>query len=338
MLLGRKKLEPCLQYEPKSATDIGLLKVLKNENVQLKHGLANVQAGLADAVAVNRENIQNCRQIEDKCARLSEESESIRSDTDEFSHAVSEMRTLVEQTDQQLIGIRRFVELIENVASKTNLLALNATIEAARAGEAGKGFSVVAGEVKSLSNQTQEAVGNIGESIEQILENSKRVADRMRCLDERSEQIRDTVSHLNDRIIETNQKNFDATERATGANDLVFMSLAKLDHLVWKVNTYLSVLEGEPVFEFVDCHHCRLGKWYYEGEGRSAFAHTAAFNGLQVPHSQVHEATRRVFDLLQSEIATDDPLIAETLEQMERGSDGVVEHLDAMLREKQGRL
>ncbi len=61
--------------------------------------------------------------------------------------------------------IGEVVELINNIASQTNLLALNATIEAARAGDAGKGFSVVASEVKSLSNQTAKATGDISEQI-----------------------------------------------------------------------------------------------------------------------------------------------------------------------------
>lgn len=314
-----------------------LVEILKQEHICLKQGLTKVQANLADSVTVNTENIANCRRIEDNCQRLTGESDSILADTDNFSQAVTAMRQLVDETDKQLLGMHRFVSMIDEVASQTNLLALNATIEAARAGEAGKGFAIVASEVKTLSRQTQAAVASIGQSIDAILVKSKQVAEQMRLLDQRSNQIRDTLAGLNARIIATNAMNADSTRRVIDSNDRVFMSLAKLDHIVWKVNTYLSVIEKEPQMEFVDHHHCRLGKWYREGDGQASFSKMKSFQGLDAPHARVHQATKRVFDYLAQSGPRDASSISRALNDMERGSEAVFEYLERILAEKSSR-
>ncbi|WP_186775889.1 methyl-accepting chemotaxis protein [Rubripirellula tenax] len=154
------------------------------------------------------------------------------------------------------------MKFIIEIASQTKLLALNATIEAARAGESGAGFSVVAAEVKELSNQTRKAVEKIRDSISHITGNSSQVSERMGELDQRGNEISDTVTALNQKVHQVNDMNAASTRQIIGANDTVFMSLAKLDHVIWKVNTYLSVIDGQPAFDFVDHHHCRLRKWY----------------------------------------------------------------------------
>jgi len=76
--------------------------------------------------------------------------------------------------------VNQITEIITDVAHRTNLLSLNASIEAARAGEAGRGFSVVADEIRKLSESAGRSAEEITKLIHEIQADTDEVADDMR--------------------------------------------------------------------------------------------------------------------------------------------------------------
>ncbi len=311
-----------------------VIEILRSENDKLRSDLMNVQASLAGSVEFNKRSTQLCSETEEVFADLAQESLQISSRTVEQSESISESRKLVDKASQQLADVNAAAALIKDLADQTNLLALNAQIEAARAGTAGAGFSIVAQEVKALSKETDSAVQKIEESVEAIEQTSNKISDRMRTLESSSNDIKTTVTQFNEQINQTQGRNTETLHRVINSSDSIFMSLAKLDHIIWKVNTYRSVIEQSPQFQFVDCQNCRLGKWYHEGEGQKGFASTPSFKKLEKPHAIVHNATKQLFDLLNEDSQNDFLQFADTLADMERGSVGVFDILDQMLKEK----
>ncbi|MDH4394819.1 MAG: Cache 3/Cache 2 fusion domain-containing protein [Limnobacter sp.] len=102
---------------------------------------------------------------------------------------VNDMNTISEQVEQsaeviQSLGansqqILNIVNVIQDIANKTNLLALNAAIEAARAGEQGRGFAVVADEVRKLAEQTSQSTREISTTVGNIVQQTEMAVEKM---------------------------------------------------------------------------------------------------------------------------------------------------------------
>jgi methyl-accepting chemotaxis protein len=104
--------------------------------------------------------------------------------------AIEKMRSVFERVEQagakvfdleaKTRHVHQITEIITSVAQRTNLLSLNASIEAARAGEAGRGFSVVADEIRKLSENVSHSADEISKLIHEIQSDTGEVADEMR--------------------------------------------------------------------------------------------------------------------------------------------------------------
>lgn len=102
----------------------------------------------------------------------------------------SQSQLVNEMTDMNhdIQNIGKIVQLIKDISEQTNLLALNASIEAARAGEAGHGFAIVAEEVRSLAEQSNQSTKNIRDIIEVIRKKSEQMVESVTTSYSKSQQ------------------------------------------------------------------------------------------------------------------------------------------------------
>jgi len=96
-------------------------------------------------------------QVENSTTVVDETVQGIQDLANELNNTMG----LIQELEQGTANIGSILDVIKGIADQTNLLALNAAIEAARAGEQGRGFAVVADEVRSLAQNTQNSAGEI---------------------------------------------------------------------------------------------------------------------------------------------------------------------------------
>ncbi len=127
-------------------------------------------AAVEETGAVIEEMTASLNSISSITSDKKEISDNLSLITKEGDERVRETNLIIKEIADSTGKMKELTELINGIASQTNLLSMNAAIEAAHAGDAGKGFSVVAEEIRKLSERTAEGVKGISVYLNSVVE------------------------------------------------------------------------------------------------------------------------------------------------------------------------
>lgn len=156
-------------------------------------------------------------QIEESLQQMNQIIHSVQ----DISYDIHELVTISKEMEK-IIGI------VTSISDQTNLLSLNAAIEAAHAGEAGKGFSIVAGEVRNLSEQTKASAKNVIALLNKSNEQTTKLLSSLK-------HIQSAVAFGEKSMIETVQhfmRILTAMEEQEEKNSLVDQEVKAIGHII----------------------------------------------------------------------------------------------------------
>jgi len=287
-------------------------------------------------------NLDALKDVDSRNQANNEHTEHCTTDVHNLSNTMATLLEHITSTFDQVNTLNSNVEsisdvinLIKDISDQTNLLALNAAIEAARAGEHGRGFAVVADEVRKLAERTQKATSEVEITVQSLKQNTQEVHGHSVAMEELSTASNEQMDVFQQRMQELAQNSSMISEENKDVTYAIFMVLSKLDHLLFKANGYKTVFTGKVDGEFKSETECRLGNWYFNGEGKDKFGKCPSYAKMAAPHKEVHDSIKKAVKCVIDGTCTEHSENVMTyFNEAEKASMKVVENLNAMLEEE----
>jgi methyl-accepting chemotaxis protein len=165
---------------------------------------------------------------------------------EQIRQSVIEANSVVGRLGDRSVAIGKILNVIEDVAEQTNLLALNAAILAAQAGEYGKGFSVVAAEIRELSERTATStrdIANLIRAVQDEVENALKATSAGSSLVENGVSLSHEAGKALNNILESASKSSSmgkeiaaATREQAIGSESVTRAVDRLQAMVGQIN------------------------------------------------------------------------------------------------------